>query len=99
MPAADPDAVRLRARAVSQLLASHGGGIEIAGDQPGDVVRLRFTGLCTACPLRPVTLAAIIDPAFRDLPGVTAVEAEGVRFSARAQQRYLASAQPESGTR
>lgn len=89
MPKVDAHALELRVRAVSQLLASHGGGIEIVDSDQDDVVRVRFTGLCTACWMRPITQAQILDPAFRDLDGVRAVEVDGVRFSAQAQRRWL----------
>ena len=50
-------------------------------------VRVSFTGLCTACWMRPVTLQNVVGPAFRDLDGVTDVQADGVRISAAAHQR------------
>lgn len=92
MPKVDSREVASRARAVSRLLASHGGGIEVVDSEREDVVRVRFTGLCTACWMRPITQAQIIDPAFRDLDGVGAVEVEGVRFSKHAQNRWSNSA-------
>lgn len=99
MAKVDPHEVELRARAVSQLLASHGGGIEIVDSDDDDVVRVRFTGLCTACWMRPITQAQILDPAFRDLDGVRAVEVDGVRFSTQAQRRWSASAPARPGVR
>jgi hypothetical protein len=43
-------------------------------------VRLSFTGLCTACWMRPITLERIVGPAFRDLEGVADIQVDGVRI-------------------
>jgi Fe-S cluster biogenesis protein NfuA len=75
-----------RARLVSRLLAAHGGGVEVVDAGPDGAVRLSFTGLCTACWMRPLTLENVVGPAFRDLDGVADVQADGVRISAAAQQ-------------
>lgn len=76
-----------RARLVSRMLAPHGGGVEVVGAGADGTVRLSFTGLCTACWLRPITLENVVGPAFRDLDGVADVQVDGVRISAQAQAR------------
>ena len=54
-------------------------------------MRLRFTGMCTGCHLRPLTTASTIRPALLSLDGVTAVEIEGSRISAEAEARLAAA--------
>jgi Fe-S cluster biogenesis protein NfuA len=71
-------------------LDAHAGGIEFVG-VTGSTVRLRFTGMCTGCHLRPLTMASTIRPTLLELAGVEAVEIEGSRISAEAEAR-LASA-------
>lgn len=73
---------------MSRTLASHGGGLEVVDADDDGVVRVRFTGLCTACWLRPITQMQVLEPAFLDLEGVEAVEVEGVRFSDHARRRW-----------
>ena len=86
---ASVDRTRLEARArlVSRMLAPHGGGVEVIDAGADGTVRLAFTGLCTACWMRPITLENVVGPAFRDLDGVADVQVDGVRISAAAQQR------------
>jgi Fe-S cluster biogenesis protein NfuA len=71
-------------------LDAHAGGVELVGVEDG-VVRLRFTGMCTGCHLRPLTMFSTIRPALLDLEGITAVEAEGSRISAEAEARLAAA--------
>lgn len=80
-----------RARLVSRMLAPHGGGVEVIDAGADGAVRLSFTGLCTACWMRPITLENVVGPAFRDLDGITDVQVDGVRISAGAQQRLAQS--------
>ena len=75
---------RLRA-----VLDAHAGGIELV-EVNGSTVRLRFTGMCTGCHLRPLTTASTIRPALLELAGVEAVEIEGSRISAEAEARLTA---------
>jgi Fe-S cluster biogenesis protein NfuA len=84
------DAVLARIEELRPALDAHAGGVELVAVQ-GDVVRLRFTGMCTGCPLRPVTTASTIRPALLELQGVTAVEIEGSRISAEAEARLAAA--------
>jgi len=87
----DLDQIETRAQLVSHLLSAHGGGIEVVPSTREDTVRVRFTGLCTACQLRPLTAAQIIRPAFESLDGVSGVEIEGCRSSSAAEKRLAAS--------
>jgi Fe-S cluster biogenesis protein NfuA len=71
-------------------LDAHAGGVELVEIERG-VVRLRFTGMCTGCPLRPLTTASTIRPALLALEGIDAVEVEGSRISAEAEARLAAA--------
>ena len=80
---------------LAPLLDAHAGGVEILDVTAGGSVELRFTGMCTGCPYRPLTMAATLRPALLRVPGVTHVVAEGSRISAEAEERlagYLAAA-------
>ncbi len=79
--------VEERARLVSHLLQAHGGGIDVRPSSKLDTVIVRFTGLCTACSLRPLTVANIITPAFDGIQGLRDVEVDGCRVSAAALER------------
>ena len=84
------DAVEERLAQLGPVLGAHAGGIELVGFEDG-VVRLRFTGMCTGCHLRPVTTASTIRPALLALTGVAAVEIQGSRISAEAEARLAAA--------
>ena len=72
---------------LSSVLHSHAGGLELVDlDDDGDVT-VRFTGMCTGCPLRPVTFTGVIKPALLQLEGVESVHAEGGRLSRHAEAR------------
>ncbi|WP_077001245.1 NifU family protein [Variovorax sp. KK3] len=86
-----PD-VQARVRALDTLLRSHAGGLELQSFDARGVARVRFTGMCVGCELRPVTAANVVAPALRELPGVTAVEIAGGRVSEQAQATLEASA-------
>lgn len=79
-------AVLERLEELQPALDAHAGGVELVGVEDG-VVRLRFTGMCTGCHLRPLTMTSTIRPALLDLEGITAVEAEGSRISVEAEAR------------
>ena len=81
--------VRLRVRELSALLAAHAGGLELA-EAADSAVTVRFTGMCTGCPARPLTLAATVRPALLAVEGVTSVAAEGSRISEEAEHRLAA---------
>jgi Fe-S cluster biogenesis protein NfuA len=83
----DDGAIEGRMQALASILDAHAGGIDLVGiDEEGEVT-VRFTGMCTGCPLRPVTLAGLVRPALLDIEGVEAVRAEGARISAEAEAR------------
>jgi len=83
-------AVLARIDELRPALDAHAGGVELVAVERG-VVRLRFTGMCTGCPLRPVTTASTIRPALLELEGISAVEVEGARISAEAEARLAAA--------
>ena len=84
------NAVRERLAELAPALAAHAGGVDLIAVEAG-VVRLRFTGMCTGCHLRPLTTASTIRPALLGLDGVVAVEIEGSRISAEAEARLAAA--------
>jgi Fe-S cluster biogenesis protein NfuA len=83
-------AVLRRLEELRPVLGAHAGGIELV-EVDGGTVRLRFTGMCTGCHLRPVTTASTVRPALLELDGVEAVEIEGSRISAEAEARLAAA--------
>lgn len=88
-PGADsPAGAQLDARIgeLNRLLRSHAGGVEVAAVD-GPTVTIRYTGMCTGCPFRPVTTVATVRPALLELPGVAAVAVEGSRISEEAERR------------
>jgi Fe-S cluster biogenesis protein NfuA len=70
-----------------ELLAAHAGGIELVELTADGTARVRFTGMCTGCPGRPLTTAVTVRPLLLALEGVNAVEIEGMRISQEAQDR------------
>jgi Fe-S cluster biogenesis protein NfuA len=79
---------------LSAVLAYHGGGVVLESVSPEGKVRVSFTGMCSHCSLRPVTLAAILRPALDGLDGVTAVETVGFRISEEAERRLSGAIHP-----
>jgi Fe-S cluster biogenesis protein NfuA len=87
-------ALTARLRAVNHVMASHAGTLELVDVTHDGQATVRFGGLCTACPMKAMTLAATIRPALLDIDGVTRVEAIGVRVSPEAEQALAATAAP-----
>jgi Fe-S cluster biogenesis protein NfuA len=83
-------AVLERLERLRLVLDAHAGGIELV-EVSGSTVRLRFTGMCTGCHLRPLTTASTIRPALLELAGVEAVEIEGSHISVEAEARLAAA--------
>jgi Fe-S cluster biogenesis protein NfuA len=83
----DTDELVRRVQQVSRAMAAHGGGIDLLGVDARGQVRVRFTGLCAGCQLRPLTFVETIEPAIAALPGVTGVRADGARISDEAMAR------------
>ena len=73
---------------LSAVLGAHAGGVELV-EVDGGIVRLRYTGMCTGCPLRPLTTASTVRPALLALDGVESVEGriEGSRISRSEEPR------------
>ncbi len=84
------NAIEARLEALRPVLDAHAGGVELL-EVRGGVVRLRFTGMCAGCHLRPLTTASTIRPALLELDEVDAVEIEGSRISAEAEARLAAA--------
>jgi Fe-S cluster biogenesis protein NfuA len=70
-----------------RLLRTHAGSIDLLELSADGVVRVRLTGLCTSCLLKPVTVTGTIRPALMSVDGVQAVEAEGAYLSEEAEAR------------
>jgi Fe-S cluster biogenesis protein NfuA len=84
---------------LSQVLHAHAGGLELVDVDAEGGVTVRFTGMCTGCPVRPVTLVGLIKPALLELDGVEAVSAEGGRMSSHAEARLAQHLQMCGGSR
>ena len=82
--------LRRRLGELGSVLAAHAGGIELV-ELNGGVARVRYTGMCTGCPLRPVTTASTVRPALLAVDGVDELEVEGSRISAEAEARIAAA--------
>ena len=87
---ASADAVALRVEELRVVLGAHAGGIELV-EVAGGVARVRYTGMCTGCQLRPLTTVSTVRPALLEVDGVEAVEVEGSRISAEAEARLAAA--------
>jgi Fe-S cluster biogenesis protein NfuA len=81
-------AVIARLDELRPALEAHAGGVELI-EVDASTVRLRYTGMCTGCPLRPLTTASTIRPALLSVRGVTEVQIEGSRISAEAEARLV----------
>lgn len=72
---------------IAPMLRVHGGGVELL-EVSDRTARLRFTDACTACRLRPLTMAAAIRPRLLEIDGVEEIQVEGVRLSEAALRRF-----------
>jgi Fe-S cluster biogenesis protein NfuA len=84
------NAIEERLEALRPALDAHAGGVELLEVRDG-LVRLRFTGMCAGCHLRPLTTASTIRPSLLELDEVSEVEIEGSRISAEAEARLAAA--------
>ncbi len=84
------DAVASRVDELGVVLGAHAGGIELL-ELAGGTARIRYTGMCTGCPLRPLTTVSTVRPALLELDGLESVEIEGSRISAEAEARLAAA--------
>lgn len=86
-PGPDRAALDERLAQLRRVMATHGGGVELVSVGGDGGVRLRFTGLCAGCRLRPLTFAQTIQPALAGVPGIGQVDADGARISQEAVAR------------
>ena len=84
------ETVRQRLAEIAPAIRAHGGDVELIDVSPGGVVTVRFAGMCTGCPFRPLTMAGTVRPALASVGGVTAVEASGTRISRESEERLAA---------
>jgi Fe-S cluster biogenesis protein NfuA len=84
-------AVERRVEELARLMNTHGGGLELESLSDDGAVRVRFTGMCTGCTFRPVTMVGTVRRALAAVPGVKRVEAAGTRISAEAEERLAAA--------
>lgn len=83
----DDGALKASIEHVSELLKAHGGGLELEScSTDGDVV-VRFTGMCTGCKYKPVTMASVVRQEIMTVPGIKSVSSEGSRTSPYAEER------------
>ncbi|MFJ9033418.1 NifU family protein [Streptomyces sp. NPDC102274] len=80
-----------RVRQVSAYIRMHAGGLELRHITDDGEVQVQFTGMCTGCPYRPVTMAATVRPALMEIDGVTSVTVVGSRVSEQAERRVAAN--------
>jgi Fe-S cluster biogenesis protein NfuA len=83
----DAAAVAARVEELSRLMRTHAGGLDLESVAPDGTVRVRFTGMCTGCTFRPLTMVGTVRPALTAVAGVTRVEAAGARISEEAEER------------
>jgi Fe-S cluster biogenesis protein NfuA len=83
----DRAAVERRVEEISRVMAVHAGAIELLDVAQDGAVRVRFTGMCQGCPMRPLTMLGTIEPALMAVPGITTVSADGARVSTEAAER------------
>jgi Fe-S cluster biogenesis protein NfuA len=81
------DAIADRVEMLSYFLGQHAGGLELEDIAEDGRVTVRYTGMCTGCLYRPVTMAATIRPALLEITGVTGVEAVGSRLNDEASRK------------
>jgi Fe-S cluster biogenesis protein NfuA len=86
-PPVDRAALELRIDEVCRLMSAHAGAIQLVDVSALGAVRVRFTGMCTGCMFRPLTMRGTIEPALAGVTGVTAVHADGARISEEAAER------------
>src|SRR2546421_647915 len=79
-----------RIHELNRVMDGHAGAVELVGVSESGEVELRFTGMCTGCPYRPLTMAGTIRPALLALPGVNQGAARGSRNPAGGEQRLVA---------
>lgn len=74
----------------NRMLAAHAGGIElieIRDGRDGHEAVVRFTGMCTGCAFKPMTMAATVEPVLTAVEGIDSVQALGGRADPEAMAR------------
>jgi Fe-S cluster biogenesis protein NfuA len=77
-------------RDVRRRLRGHGGDLNVTSVRDDGGVELEFIGACRGCPALAFTFSAVVVPAARELPGVTAVTSRQTRFSPAIASRVAA---------
>jgi Fe-S cluster biogenesis protein NfuA len=75
--------------AVSPALRGHLGGIDATGVDEEGRVHVRFTGACTTCAYRKMTLVGAVYPRLASIEGVEGIACEGVPVTRRELDRML----------
>ena len=78
-------------REIRPRLAAHLGSAEIDRIDDDGIVHLLFTGACTSCAYRKVTLLGAVYPRLREIDGIEGVASPGVPVSLSEQQRVAAT--------
>jgi Fe-S cluster biogenesis protein NfuA len=79
--------IREHVEMLSEFLGQHAGGLTLEDVDEDGHVTVRYTGMCTGCLYRPVTMGATIRPFLLEVEGVTSVDAVGSRMNDKAQAR------------
>jgi Fe-S cluster biogenesis protein NfuA len=87
--------VQRRVNSISRVFGSHGGGLKLEAVGNDGHAEVSFTGMCTGCPYRPVCTGVTVEPALREVSGVTAVTVTGSRISDVAAERFAAGLRGE----
>lgn len=72
---------------IRPVIKLHGGGVELLDVTEYGEVELSFDGACRGCSLKSLTYALGVRQKLLPIPGVTAVNMEGVRLSQAALDR------------
>lgn len=75
------EVIEIVERDVRPSVRSHLGDVEVTGVDAQGVVHVAFTGACTRCSYRKLTLLGALYPRVRAVEGVTGVAADGVPIS------------------
>jgi Fe-S cluster biogenesis protein NfuA len=76
---------------LAAALNAHAGGLELLGISGDGTARIRYTGMCAGCLLKPLTTAALVAPLLTRVADIQTVHVEGGRISAEAEARVLAA--------
>jgi Fe-S cluster biogenesis protein NfuA len=75
--------------AVRPALRGHLGGIDALGVDERGRVHVRFTGACTTCAYRKMTLVGAVYPRLAGIAGVEGIACDGVPVTPRELDRML----------